>query len=137
MSAIFDTSFLLALSNPNDVNHRRVLTVARQLNEPLILPVPVLPEICYLLASRVSHTAMRQFLQQLVHSKTILETITLTDLQRVNEILYQYADSHLDFVDATVVAIAERCRITRILSLDRRDYTIIRPKHCPYFELLP
>ncbi len=73
MSAIFDTSFLLALSNPNDVNHQRVLNVARQLKEPLFLPVPVLPEICYLLASRVGHSAMRQFLQQLVYSKTILK----------------------------------------------------------------
>jgi len=137
VSAIFDTSFLLALSNPNDVHHQRVLAVARQLKEPLFLPVPVLPEICYLLASRVSHAAMRQFLQQLVRSKTILETITQEDLQRVNEILQRYADSHLDFVDATVVAIAERRNITRILTLDRRDYTMIRPKHCPYFELLP
>jgi predicted nucleic acid-binding protein len=85
----------------------------------------------------VSHVAMRQFLQQLVSNKTILETITLEDLQRVNEILQRYADSHLDFVDATIVAIAERRHITRILSLDRRDYTMIRPKHCPYFELLP
>ncbi len=137
MSAILDTSFLLALSNPNDIHHQRVVKVARQLKEPLILPVPVLPEICYLLASRVSHVAMRQFLQQLVSNKTILETITLEDLQRVNEILQRYADSHLDFVDATIVAIAERRHITRILSLDRRDYTMIRPKHCPYFELLP
>jgi predicted nucleic acid-binding protein len=74
---------------------------------------------------------------KLVRSSTLPEPITHTDLQRVHEILQQYAESRLDFVDATVVAIAERQNITRILSLDRRDYTIIRPKHAPYFELLP
>lgn len=137
MSAILDTSFLLALSNPNDTNHKQVIGVARKLREPLILPISVLPEVCYLLASRVNHAAMRQLLQQLTKSETSLEVIDYTDLKRVNEILQQYSDSRLDFVDATIVAIAERRNITRILSLDRRDYTMIRPKHCPFFELLP
>lgn len=137
MSAILDTSFLLALSNPNDAHHQQVVSSARKLRGALILPVSVLPEICYLLASRVSHAAMRQFLQQLTKSQTILETLDYTDLQRVSEILEQYHDSRLDFVDATIVAIAERRKITRILSLDRRDYTMIRPKHCAFFEILP
>lgn len=43
----------------------------------------------------------------------------------------------LDFVDALIVAIAERLNITRLLTLDRRDFQIIRPKHCNSFELLP
>lgn len=137
MSAILDTSFLLALSNPNDAHHQQVVSSARKLRGALILPVSVLPEICYLLASRVSHAAMRQFLQQLTKSQTILEALDYADLQRVNEILEQYHDSRLDFVDATIVAIAERRKITRILSLDRRDYTMIRPKHCAFFEILP
>jgi len=137
MSAILDTSFLLALTNTKDHNHARVLAAARTLTDPLILPIPVLPELCYLLASRLEHAAMRRFLQELATSQTILESITVSDLQRATELLEQYADSRLDFVDATVVAIAERRNITRILSLDRRDYTIIRPRHCPYFEILP
>jgi predicted nucleic acid-binding protein len=134
---MLDTSFLLALTNTKDHNHTRVLTASRNLTDPLILPVPVLPEICYLLATRLGHAAMRRFLQELTTSQTILESITVGDLQRATELLEQYADSRLDFVDATVVAVAERRNITRILSLDRRDYSIIRPKHCPYFEILP
>jgi len=137
VSAILDTSFLLALTDSNDKNHNRVLSIARQLRDPLILPIPVLPEICYLLASRLSYGVMRRFLQDLVNSTTVFEPITAVDLQRINEILEQYADSRLDFVDATIVTIAERKKITRILSLDRRDYSMIRPKHCTYFEILP
>ncbi|MFN4862237.1 MAG: VapC toxin family PIN domain ribonuclease, partial [Pseudanabaena sp.] len=45
--------------------------------------------------------------------------------------------SQLDFVDAVIVAIAERLRITRVLTLDRRDFSIMRPRHCDYFEILP
>jgi hypothetical protein len=137
MSALLDTSFLFALANTTDRNHAHVLSVARTLPDPLLLPVSVLPEICYLLASRLGHAAMRRFVQELTKSNTVLEPITLADLQRVSEVLEQYADSRLDFVDATLVAIAERRNITRILSLDRRDYSIIRPRHCSYFEILP
>ena len=63
--------------------------------------------------------------------------MTATDLERVNQILEQYADSQLDFVDAVIVAISERLRITRVLTLDRRDFSIMRPRHCDYFEILP
>lgn len=80
---------------------------------------------------------MRQFLGKLVVSNIQLESLTPEDLKRVSAILEQYADSQLDFVDAAIVTIAERKNIARVLSLDRRDFTIFRPKHCSYFELLP
>ena len=137
MTALLDTSFLLAMSNGEDRNHSRVLEVAKNISDPLILPITVLPEVTYLLGTRMGHTPMRQFLRQLVTSNIILEAITVTDLERATEILDTYADSRLDFVDSTLVAIAERLNITRILSLDRRDFTIIRPKHCSHFEVLP
>jgi predicted nucleic acid-binding protein len=46
----------------------------------------------------------------------------------------RHSDANLDFV---VVATAERLNITRLLTLDRRDFQLIRPKHCSSFELLP
>jgi hypothetical protein len=137
MTALLDTSFLFALTDKSDRNHRRVLNVIQTIDEPLILVTVVLPEICYLIASRLGHGVMRAFLTELFNSNIKLEPISSTELARINEILVDYADSHLDFVDAAIVAIAERKNITRILTLDRRDFSIIRPRHCPYFELLP
>jgi predicted nucleic acid-binding protein len=49
----------------------------------------------------------------------------------------RHSDANLDFVDALIVATAERLNITRLLTLDRRDFQLIRPKHCSSFELLP
>ena len=136
MTALLDTSFLFALANRSDRNHTRVLTIAQTIIETLVLPTVVLPEVCYLIASRLGHRAMRRFLVELVGSNTQLEPLIPADLQRVSEILDQYSDNQLDFVDATIVAIAERENITRILTLDHRDFTRIRPRHCDYFELL-
>ena len=53
------------------------------------------------------------------------------------EILLQYSDAKLDFVDTLIVALAERLNITRVLTLDRGDFQLIRPKHCSAFEILP
>jgi hypothetical protein len=126
MTAILDTSFLFALTDRSDHNHSRVLSVAQTISEPLILAVVVLPEVCYLLASRLGHEVMRRFLLNLAASDTRLESLSSNDLERVNEILEQYADSQLDFADAAIIALAEREHITRILTLDRRDFTLIR-----------
>ncbi|MDY6783506.1 MAG: PIN domain-containing protein [Cyanobacteriota bacterium] len=137
MTVIIDTSFLFALTDRSDRNHTRVLEVVQGVDELLLLPAAVLPEICYLIASRLGHQAMRYFLINLAASSIQLENTTTTDLVRINQILEQYADSRLDFVDAAIVAIAERINSTCILTLDRRDFSIIRPIHCDYFELLP
>jgi len=66
-----------------------------------------------------------------------LETPLQQDYSRSADILRQYADANLDFIDALIVAIAERLNIKRLLTLDRRDFQLIRPKPCVSFELLP
>jgi uncharacterized protein len=138
MIAVADTGFLLALVNKRDINHTRAVEIATKASgDTLIIPVSVLTEVCYLIASRLGHKAMRRFLQQIAEGGSDLETITLPDLRRAIELLTQYSDSRLDFVDATIVAIAERKGINRVLTFDRRDFAIIRPRHCSYFDLLP
>lgn len=137
MTAILDTSFLFALTDQSDRNHQRVLTVAQNVNEQLVLPVVVLPEICYLLASRLGHQAMRHFIASMITNMVQVESVTTEDLRRVHQILEGYADNQLDFTDAAIVATAERLGITRVYTLDQRDFSIIRPKHCDYFEILP
>jgi uncharacterized protein len=137
VTAILDTSFLFALTDQGDRNHQRVLAIVQSVNEPLVLPVVVLPEICYLVASRLGHQAMGSFVSSMAPDAVQVESPTTEDLVRVHEILEQYADSQLDFTDAAIVAIAERLNITRVYTLDRRDFSIIRPMHCDYFELFP
>jgi predicted nucleic acid-binding protein len=137
MTALLDTSFLFALTDQSDRNHQRVLTIAQSVNEPLVLPVVVLPEVCYLIASRLGHQAMCRFVASMTPGTVQVESVTVEDLVRVHEILKQYANNQLDFTDAAIVAIAERLNITRVYTLDRRDFSIIRPSHCDYFELFP
>jgi predicted nucleic acid-binding protein len=80
---------------------------------------------------------MRQFIATLDDSPLVFEDITKADIGRITELLNEYADNQLDFVDAAITAVAERLNIQHILTVDQRDFRIIRPKHCDYFEILP
>ncbi|MBC7225913.1 MAG: PIN domain-containing protein [Thermoflexales bacterium] len=137
MVALADTGFLFALADSSDRHHARALAVAQTFQAPLVLPCPVLPEICYLLDSRLGRRAMRQFLRELIRNAIPVEPLQPRDLPRVLELLERYEDIGLDFTDAAIVAIAERLKITTILTLDYRHFNIIRPAHCDRFQILP
>jgi predicted nucleic acid-binding protein len=66
----------------------------------------------------------------------ILELVG-NDIDRITMFLEKYADAELDFTDAAIIAIAEREGITAIATFDRRDFSIIQPRHTAFFELLP
>ena len=62
--------------------------------------------------------------------------LSKADRQRMHEIMQQYQDVELDIADVAQLVLAERLGITRIYTFDRRDFSIFRPTHCDYLELL-
>ncbi len=58
-------------------------------------------------------------------------------MARMQVIMEQYGDAKFDFVDVAIMAISERLNIQQICTFDRRDFSIFRPIHCDYLELLP
>ncbi len=137
MTAIVDTSFLVSLTNPNDLYHEISSMLARNLQERLVVPYVVLPEATYLIQKYQGHHVMRQFMRRMSQPAWDFEPLQSNDLARASAVLEKYHDLNLDFADAAIVAVAERLNICRVLTLDRRDFRVIRPSHCPSFELLP
>jgi predicted nucleic acid-binding protein len=99
--------------------------------------VTVLPEAAYLIQARVGHHAMRQFASLLSKSTWELVTPSDDDFARAHTFLETYQSLQLDFVDATLIALAERLDIRTILTLDQRHFRVVRPRHVMAFELLP
>ncbi len=56
---------------------------------------------------------------------------------RIGELVEEYADLGLGGTDASVVALAERLDARTVITLDRRHFTVVRPRHCDALELLP
>lgn len=94
-------------------------------------------EIAYLLTREGGNQAVVRFLENLPSSKYRVIALEQADIQRTTKLLRQYADARIDFVDVTVAVIAERLRIQRILTLDQRDFRLLRPQTWGSFELLP
>ncbi|MBE2270904.1 MAG: PIN domain-containing protein [Anaerolinea sp.] len=136
MNAVADTSFVVALITRTETYHE-VCFAASKTVRVIYLPQTTLAEVGYLLSKRYGNLVMARFLAQLPQSKFRLVPLDDTDIARTAELLQKYADSRVDFVDATIAAVAERLNIIRILTLDRRDFALIRPKHVAQFEILP
>jgi predicted nucleic acid-binding protein len=131
-----DTGLVVALTNRSDPRHGEVAEVYFQQVE-IVLPQTVLAEVAYLIQRDAGAEILIRFLRGLEQSKFVLMALTDWDLLRTAEILTQYQDSRIDFVDASVMAIAERENIVTVLTLDRRDFSLFRPQHCFSFTLLP
>ncbi len=59
------------------------------------------------------------------------------DMQRMTKIMRQYESSAFDYTDAAIMALSERLNIRQVYTFDHRDFSIFRPRHCDYLELLP
>jgi predicted nucleic acid-binding protein len=133
---IADTGFIVALLNRQDSRHNEVVPIYLEYSR-IIVPQTVLAEVAYLVGKEGGNPTVVAFLKGLADSRFQIVPLTDEDLNRVAEILEQYQDSRIDFVDATVMAIAERFDTAIILTIDYRDFVIFRPKHCPHFQIRP
>jgi predicted nucleic acid-binding protein len=134
---LVDTGPLYAMADQDDDWHTRVVTFLTHSRDELIVPVAVLPEAAYLLAAHLGPNAEQALVESVMNGEMTLEPLISQDLPRILELLSRYAAAQIGFVDAAVVATAERLKISRILTTDRRDFSLIRPRHCKAFELLP
>jgi predicted nucleic acid-binding protein len=59
------------------------------------------------------------------------------DLGRIRDLMRKYRDRPMDLADAALVRIAERERLRRVFTLDRRDFQTYRPSRIGRFAVLP
>lgn len=135
--ALLDTGVVYAMADEGDSWHKRVKEFLEQSDDMLLLPSAVVPEVCYLLNSYLGWEAEHKFLDSLLKGEMGLEHFNKEDLTRTNELLKKYSDVNIGFVDASIIAVAERLKIIKILTTDRRHFSIVKPSHCQSFTLLP
>jgi predicted nucleic acid-binding protein len=137
VSYLLDTGFLYALLNRGDRSHEAVRQATGHINARVYLPVPVIIEVAYLIRRDLGAGALAEFVAGLAEPAYTLVEPVAADYHRAADVIRQYHDAEIDFVDAILVAVAERLNITRILTLDRRHFHLFRPRHCDAFELIP
>ena len=105
----------------------------------VIVPGLVLSEVDYFL--RNERKIMRKLIAEIFDPATRYENEVLlpADIARALELDAKYAQLDLGLVHGTVAAVAERRKIYRILTSDRRDFSTLRvgPRLNQGLELLP
>jgi predicted nucleic acid-binding protein len=104
---------------------------------PLVVPVLVITEVTYLLATRLGVEPEIRFLGDLAGGAFSIDCVPAADWLRIAELVMAYRDLPLGTVDASVIAAAERLDITEVATVDRRHFGVVRPSHTDAFTLLP
>lgn len=135
MALIVDTGPLVALLDATDPDHERCAALLSETSEPRIVPVCVLVEVEYLL--RPWPEALGALLRDFEKGALELLDLPVRWLMRSGELVERYRDLPLGLVNATVVAATEMLGETKVATLDRRHFSVVRPAHTPALELLP
>jgi uncharacterized protein len=128
-----DTSALIAFLDKSDKHH---LAVRQYRQERLLVPTTVLCEVDYMVVKYLGEVVAKQFFGELLSEWEVV-VFDAIDLARVNQIRQFYKDLPLGFVDASLIALAERHSIKQLLTLDRRHFLAVKPQGLEFLELLP
>ena len=136
MTLICDTGVVYAALVRGDKFHQSCaeLLAAR---DDVLVPASVVVEVDSLARSRGAPVATEMLLASIDDGSVQVEDVEPRDYRRAGELIRRYADLRLGFVDASIVAIAERLEETTIATLDRRHFSIVKPLHCEAFTLVP
>lgn len=132
---LIDTGPLVALLHADDQNHARCVRTLRSLQEPLVTVWPVLTEAMYLL--NFSWEAQAALWEMIVTGSLTVLPLDRGDAPRMRELMRKYRDLPMDMADAALVRVAEREKLRRVFSLDRRDFTVYRPEKLGRFSIIP
>ena len=135
MPLLVDTGVLYALADRDDAWHVRARGLVKKTRETLLVPVTVLAEVCYLLRERLGSAAEAAFVRSAARGELAVESLLDADLVRAEVLMREYDE--IGFVDASIVAIAERLTLHTVATTDRRHFAAIRPRHIPAFVLVP
>lgn len=132
---LVDAGPLIALLDRSDEQHDAVVRCVESIRDPLVSVWPAIVEAMYLLAS--SWPAQKALWEILESGAILLLPLDDADMSRMKKLMEKYRDLPMDLADAALVRVAEREDIRRVLTLDRRDFSVYRLARKGSFTLLP
>ena len=132
---IFDTGIVFAALDSSDAHHASASRLIDSADR-IVVPAPTLVELDWLGDSR-GVPCTDAVLRGVTEGSIQVIDLTASDYARVRQLCGVYADLRLGFVDASVVAIAERLGEDTIATTDRRHFSVVRPRHVTSLRLVP
>lgn len=134
---LVDTGPLVAYLNRNDPEHQRCANLFQARTEELLVTPYVMTEACYLVSKYLGAEAEINLVEAVATGDLSQVDILPIDLRRMIEHMRRYRGFPLGITDASIVAVAERLKLTEVATLDHRHFRAVTPAHVPALELLP
>ena len=134
-AVLVDTGPLVALLDRSDPDHVACQETLSSLNDSIVSVWPVITEAMYML--RAYWQAQEALWAMIEMGAVEILLLNIDDVPRMKELMRKYRDLPMDLADASLVRVAERERLRRIFTLDRRDFQVYRPSRIGRFAILP
>ena len=134
-AVLVDTGPLVALLDRSDPDHVACQETLSSLTDSMVTVWPVVTEAMYLLRA---YWRAQEALWEMIEIRAVdILPLGIEDVPRMKELMRKYRDLPMDLADAALVRAAERERLRRIFTLDRRDFQIYRPSRIGRFAVIP
>jgi uncharacterized protein len=128
---ICDSGPLIATFNKKESQHQRCVRLLAEWPGRLLVPEPVLGETCNFLRNNVPRGAAAEirFLHAMLDERGDFDIIDPVpeDRRRAVELADRLATAPVGYVDAMVIAIAERLRVPHIATIDYKMVGMMNP----------
>lgn len=137
MALVLDTGPIVALLDASDPAHDRCVDMVTTVREDLVIPAAVLVEVDYWLHKLFGGEPWKTFVEDLVNGAYRLHALDEVIVARAAELEAEYASLAVGLVDASVIATCEALDEPKVATLDRRHFSVVRPRHRDHLTLLP
>lgn len=134
---IVDSGPLVAFLNRNDPDHERCAELLESYDGDLLITPYVLTESCYLVEKYLGAEAEINVVESAAGGDLVQMFPEDQDMARIAELMRRYQGFPLGVADTSVVALAERLKLTSVATLDHQHFRAIEPAHVPALTLLP
>jgi hypothetical protein len=134
-AVLVDAGPLVALLDGADAHHAACVEALQAIRDPLVTVWPAFTEAMYLLG--FSSRAQDALWEMVDGEALALASLDRHDASRMQALMRKYRDLPMDLADAALVRVAEREKLQRIFTLDRKHFRVYRPAGIGRFSILP
>jgi predicted nucleic acid-binding protein len=121
---LIDSGPMVALIDADDQHHAACIAALKKIRQPLGTVWPALTEAMYLLPDQPK--GQDALWEAVVRGTIQLLPVGPPDVPRIRELMRKYVNRPMDLADAALLAVAERERIVKFFTIDRKDFAVYR-----------
>jgi uncharacterized protein len=130
---LIDASALVALLDKDDRSHAACRQALAGIRDELVTVWPALTEAIHLLGD--FPTAQEALLEMIEDGLLHVALLDAAEVPRIKSLMRKYRDTPMDFAHAALVCVAERDRLSRIVTFDKHFRVYALPRRARFVVL--